>query len=337
MMKPTDFAVYVSRFFTDHLAGERNASTNTIKGYRDAFKLLLGHCRDQLGIPPDRLTLRALTAEVIRDFLTDLAQRPSFCVRTRNHRLAAIHSFFRYVQSEEPQLLLQCQQILAIPMQKAPARPVEYLNPEQLSAILGAPDLATAAGRRDAVLLSVLYDTGARVQEIIDLSVRDVRLDPPAQIRLTGKGRKTRVVPLMNSTVALLREYLREHDLQRPERLDAPVFWNRRRERLTRSGVRYILNKHAEHARRGQPGLPRVHPHQLRHSKAMHLLQSGNPMVVIQAVLGHADVRTTSVYARANLEMTRAALEKTSASGPTRPALPSWQTNPALMEWLRSL
>lgn len=337
MMKPTDLAIYLSRFFTDHLAGERNASTNTIKGYRDAFKLLLGHCRDQLGIPPDRLTLRALTAEVIRDFLTQLAQRPRYSVRTRNHRLSAIHSFFRYVQSEEPQLLLQCQQILAIPMQKAPSRPVEYLNPDQLGAILCAPDIATAAGRRDAVLLSVLYDTGARVQEIIDLSVRDVRLDPPAQIRLTGKGRKTRVVPLMNSTVALLREYLREHDLQRPERLDAPFFWNRRHERLTRSGVRYILNRHAEHARRGQPGLPPVHPHRLRHSKAMHLLQSGNPMVVIQAVLGHADIRTTSIYARANLEMTRAALEKTSACGPTRPSLQSWQTNPALMEWLRSL
>lgn len=125
------------------------------------------------------------------------------------------------------------------------------------------------------MLLCLLYDTGARVQEVIDLSVRDVRLDAPAQIRLTGKGRKTRVVPLMNSTVALLREYLREHDLQRPERADAPLFWNRRREWLTRSGVRYILKQHAERARRGQPGLPCVHPHKLRHSKAMHLLQAG--------------------------------------------------------------
>jgi site-specific recombinase XerD len=336
-MKPTDLAVYLSRFFTDHLAGARNASPNTIKGYRDGFKLLLRHCRDQLGIAPDRLTLQALTAQVIRNFLTDLAQRPHHCARTRNHRLSAIHSFFRYVQSEEPELLLQCQQILAIPMQKAPLRPVEYLNPDQLGAILTAPDLSTAAGRRHAVLLCLLYDTGARVQEILDLSVRDVRLDPPAQVHLTGKGRKTRVVPLMNSTVALLREYLREHDLQRPERADAPLFWNRRRERLTRSGVRYLLKRHADRARRGQPGLPSVHPHKLRHSKAMHLLQAGNPMVIIQAVLGHADVRTSSIYARADLEMTRAALEKTSAAGPMRPSLPSWQANPGLMEWLRSL
>jgi len=336
-MKPTDLAVHLSHFFSDHLAGERNASPNTIKGYRDAFKLLLRYGRDQLGIPPDRLTLRALTAEVIRNFLAALAQRPRHCARTRNHRLSAIHSFFRYVQSEVPEFLLQCQQVLAIPMQRAPQRSVEYLNPDQLGAILAAPDLSTAAGRRDAVLLCLLYDTGARVQEIIDLSVRDVRLDAPAQIRLTGKGRKSRVVPLMNSTVALLREYLREHDLQRPERADASLFWNRRRERLTRSGVRYILQQHAERARRGQPGLPSVHPHKLRHSKAMHLLQAGNPMVVIQAVLGHADVRTSSIYARADLETTRAALEKISAGGPTRPRLPSWQANPGLMQWLRSL
>jgi len=135
-MKPTDLAVYLSRFFTDHLAGERNASPNTIKGYRDVFKLLLRHCRDRLGIPPDRLTLRGLTAEVIRNFLTELAQRPRHCARTRNHRLAAVHSFFRYVQSEDPELLLQCQQVLAIPMQKAPSRPIEYLNADQLGAIL---------------------------------------------------------------------------------------------------------------------------------------------------------------------------------------------------------
>ena len=336
-MKPTDLAVHLSHFFSDHLAGERNASPNTIKGYRDAFKLLLRHCRDQLGIPPDRLTLRTLTAEVIRNFLADLARRPHHCVRTRNHRLAAIHSFFRYVQSEAPEVLLQCQQVLAIPMQKAPSRPVEYLNPDQLGAIMAAPDLASAAGRRDAVLRCLLYDTSARVQEVIDLAVREVRLDAPAQIRLTGKGRKTRVVPLMNSTVALLREYLREHDLQRPERADAPLFWNRRRERLTRSGVRYILTQHAERARRGQPGLPSVHPHTLRHSQAMHPLQAGHPLVMIQAVLGHADIRTSSIYARADLEMTRAALEQTSAGAPTRPSLPSWQANPGLMEWLRSL
>jgi site-specific recombinase XerD len=141
----------------------------------------------------------------------------------------------------------------------------------------------------------------------------------------------------MESTVALLREYLRGHALQRPERAGDPLFWNRRRERLTRSGVRYILNQHAARARQQRPGLPPVHPHKLRHSKAMHLLQAGNPMVVIQAVLGHADVRTSSIYARADLEMMRAALEKAGNASPARPNIPSWQANAGLMEWLRAL
>ena len=129
-MKPTDLAVYLSRFFTDHLAGERNVSPNTIKGYRDAFKLLLRYCRDQLGIAPDRLTLRVLTAEVIRNFLADRAPRPRHSARTRNHRRSALHSCFRSVPSEAPALRLPCQQVLAIPMQKAPQWPVEYLNPD---------------------------------------------------------------------------------------------------------------------------------------------------------------------------------------------------------------
>jgi site-specific recombinase XerD len=335
-MKSTDLALHLSRFFADHLARERNASPNTIKGYRDAFKLLLHYCRDHHGMPPDRLTVRALTPDVIRGFLAELEQRPRHSARTRNHRLSAIHSFFRYVQFEDPELVLQCQQVLAIPMQRAPQRPVAHLTPDDMGAILAAPDLATPSGRRDAVLLCVLYDTGARVQELVDLSVRDVRLDAPAQIQLTGKGGKTRVVPLMESTVALLREYLREHNLHRAERASSPLFWNRRRERLTRSGVRHILNQHAARARQQRPGLPPVHPHKLRHSKAMHLLQAGNSMVVIQAVLGHADVRTSSIYARADLEMMRAALAKTGDASPAKPNLPSWQANAGLMEWLRS-
>jgi site-specific recombinase XerD len=214
-MKPTDLALYLSRFFTEHLAGERNASPNTIKGYRDAFKLLLRYCRDHHDTPPDRLTVRALTPDVIRSFLKDLDERPCHSARTRNHRLCAIHSFFRFVQSEEPELLFQCQQILAIPMQRAPQRPVAYLPPDDLAAIFASPDLALPSGRRDAVLLCLLYDTGARVQELVDLSVRDVRLDTPAQIRLTGKGGKTRIVPLMESTVDLLRNYMAEHHIQR--------------------------------------------------------------------------------------------------------------------------
>jgi integrase/recombinase XerD len=256
---------------------------------------------------------------------------------TRNHRLAALHAFFRYVQSEEPDRMLQCQKILAIP-QRRHARPmVGYLFKEDLAEILAQPDLRNRGGRRDAVLLSILYDTGARVQELIDLSAGDVRLDPPAQVRLMGKGRKMRAVPLMDKTVQLLRDHMHENHLDRPEQFDRPLFRNGRDQRLSRSGIRYILQKHVGKARSKRPSLNRtVTPHMLRHTKGMHLLQSGISPEMIRDFLGHVDVKTTQIYARANLEMKRIALERISDSSPVR-AIPSWQQNKNLLEWLRSL
>ena len=165
-------------------------------------------------------------------------------IRTQNHRLAALHAFFRYVQSEVPERLLQSQQILAIPLRRHPRRSVGYLSKELLAQILAQPDLRTPSGRRDAVLLSVLYDTGARVQELIDLNAGDVRLDAPPQVRLMGKGRKMRAVPLMDATVDILRDHRRENGLDRPEHADQPLFQNRQGGRLTRTGVRYLLQKY---------------------------------------------------------------------------------------------
>lgn len=232
--------------------------------------------------------------------------------------------------------MLQCQKILAIP-QRRHARPtVGYLSKEDLAEILAQPDLRKRAGRRDAVLLSILYDTGARVQELIDLSAGDVRLDPPAQVRLMGKGRKMRAVPLMEKTVQLLRDHIHENQLDRPEQFDRPVFRNGRDHRLSRSGIRYILQKHVAKARSKRPSLNHTSPHTLRHTKGMHLLQSGISLEMIRDFLGHVDVKTTQIYARANLEMKRNALEKISDSSPV-PAIPSWQQNKNLLAWLRSL
>ena len=186
-------------------------------------------------------------------------------------------------------------------------------------------------------MLSLLYDTGARVQEVVDLSVRDVRLNPPAQICLTGKGRKTRVVPLMSATVNLLAQYMNEYRLDRPECIDSPMFFNRRGEKLSRSGVRYLLEKYTTDARKTKPGLLKnISPHTMRHSKAMHLLQAGNPATVIQSILGHADIRSTDIYARADIEMKRHALQKAAEMVPPV-NLPSWRENKGLMEWLSSL
>jgi len=335
-MKPTDFAIRLTNFLAEYLPAQKNVSPNTIKAYRDAFTVLLRYCRDHLAVSPENLMLDTLNASMVLNFLNYLENERKCSTRTRNHRLAVLHAFFRYLQTEEPDRIAQCQQILAIPLKRCPQPTVNYLTTEQLAEILAKPNLKTMWGRRDAVLLTILYDTGARVQELVDLSVRDVRLDTPAQIRLTGKGRKVRVVPLMSATVDLLTNYMNEHRLDCSERIDSPLFFNRRGERLSRSGIRYLLAKYAEDDSKIRPGLSnRISPHTMRHSKAMHLLQAGNPATVIQSILGHVDIRSTDIYARAYMEMRRKALEKAEMAPSV--TLPSWRDNKGLMDWLRSL
>jgi len=336
-MKPTDFSICVTDFLTHYLGAQRNLSPNTIKAYRDVFTLLLRFCRDMRGIAPEKLRLQQIDVALVEAFLDHLETCRNCSPRTRNHRLAALHAFFRYVQTEEPTHMLQCQKILAIPQQRHARPTVTYLSKEELAEILAQPNLQTIEGRRDAVLLSLLYDTGARVQELIDLSVGDVRLDPPAQLRLMGKGRKARAVPLMQSTVQLLRDHLRENHLDVPERFDTPLFQNAHHQRLSRSGIRYILHKYLIQARTKRPSLNRtVSPHTLRHTKGMHLLQNGISLDMIRDFLGHVDVKTTQIYARANLEMKRNALEKITEPSPV-PSIPSWQQNKTLLDWLHSL
>jgi integrase/recombinase XerD len=336
-MKPTDFSVHVTNFLTHHLAAQRNLSPNTIKAYRDVFILLLRFCRDVRDIALERLSLAQIDASLVEAFLDHLANDRHAAIRTQNHRLAALHAFFRYVQSEVPERLLQSQQILAIPLRRHARSNVGYLSKEYLAQILAQPDLHTHVGRRDAVLLSVLYDTGARVQELIDLNAGDVRLDPPPQVRLMGKGRKMRAVPLMDATVQLLRNHRRENGLDCPEHADKPLFQNRQGGRLSRAGVRYLLQKYVQPVRRDHPGFTQpVSPHSLRHTKGMHLLQSGVPLEIIRDFLGHVDVKTTEIYARANLEMKRKALEKVTDVTPL-PKIPSWKQNKTLLEWLHSL
>ena len=336
-MKPTDFSVQLTNYLTHHLASQRNLSPNTIHAYRDGFSLFLRFCRDQRGIALERLRLKDIDVQMVEAFLDHLETDRHVSVRTQNQRLAMLHSFFRYVQSEAPDHLLRCQRILAIPLRRQPRKLVGYLSKEDLADILAQPDLRTRSGRRDAVLLSLLYDTGARVQELIDLSAGDVRLDSPAQVRLFGKGRKMRAVPLMDPTTRLLRDHLRENGLDRPEKSEEPVFGNRQSGRLTRWGVRYILNKHVQTVRDVRPGFTQpVTPHTMRHTKGMHLLQAGVSLEIISDFLGHEGVTTTQVYARANLEMKRKALEKV-AEAPAFPDVPSWKRDHSLLDWLQAL
>src|SRR5438552_314465 len=326
-MKPTDFSIHVTNFLTHYLAAQRNLSPNTIKADRDVFTLFLRFCRDVRGIAPEKLRLEQVDVSLVEAFLDHLETERESSPRTRNHRLATLHAFFRYVQAEEPAHMLQCQKILAIPLRRHARPTVAYLSKEELGEILAQPDRRTSDGRRDAVLLSVLYDAGARVQELIDLSVGDVRFDPPAQLRLLGKGRKMRAVPLMGNTVQLLRDHIQENHLDGPEQFDKPLFQNARKQRLSRSGIRYILHKYQVKARDKRPSLNRkMSPHTLRRTKGMHLLQSGISLDMIRDFLGHVDVKTTEIYARANLEMKRSALEKISDSSPVQ-AIPAWQQN----------
>jgi site-specific recombinase XerD len=336
-MIPTDLAVHLTAFLGSYLPAQRGASHNTVMAYRDAFTLLLRYCRDKKGRPPEKLMLADIDAPCVLAFLDHLGNERRCLPQTRNQRLAAIHAFFRYVQTEEPDKLAHCQRILAIRTHRVAQKPVTYLCPDDMAGILAEPDQATVKGRRDAALLSMLYDTGARVQELADVRVSDLRLDSPQHVRLTGKGRKTRIVPLLPATTSLLVAYVEEQHIDGAERRDGPLFFNQRREQLTRHGIRYILRKYAAKAGKQWAGLPAaISPHTLRHAKAMHLLQAGNPAVVIRDILGHSDIKTTAIYARADIEAKRRALEK-AAPGVSSTATPSWKKDPGLMDWLRGL
>lgn len=336
-MTTTDFSRHLTKFLCDYLPSQRNVSANTVKSYRDTFMLLLRYCREHQNLVLEQLQITQLDAPLITDFLLHLETERHCSIATRNQRLAAIHAFFHYLQTEQPEYLMHCQRILAIPSKRRDRPEVGYLSAEDLAAILAQPDLSTPAGRRDAVLLSVLYDTGARVQEVIDLAIRDVRLESPALIRLTGKGGKMRNVPLMERTVSLLKNFFQEHDYRSSPQGCEPVFRNRDGKPLSRSGVRYILNKYVKQARAVHPTLrDDISPHMLRHTKAMHLLQGGNPLVVIRNILGHTDVKTTEIYARADMEMKRRALASISDNLP-KLKIPSWLKTPDLLDWLRRL
>jgi site-specific recombinase XerD len=332
----TDFAVLLHRFLTAHLAGLRGCSPNTIGSYRDAFKLLICYFRDERSIPPEKLTLDRIDAAAIAGFLNWLETSRHNSIATRNQRLAAVSSFYRWLQSQDPARMASCQDILAIPAKKKAQPGVNHLTAGQTRCLLAQPDRSTRRGRRDATLLAVLYDTAARVQELADLTVRDIRLQPPALAVLTGKGGKTRHVPLGNNTTALLSAYLADHGLDQPGHDNYPLFANQHGTKLSRGGIAWIIGKYQ--ARTGDPALVSadLSPHVLRHSKAMHLYEGGVPLPYIRDILGHVDLSTTEIYARASTEAKRKALEAAYTEIVTDD-LPEWNQDPGLLNWLASL
>ena len=336
-MKPTSFAKYLTDFFTLYLSKQKNVSHNTIQSYRDTFKLLLMYCQTAKGISTEKLTLSHLSSEWLIDFLEWLEIDRKCSIATRNQRLAALHSFFRYIQTEEPTGLFHFQKITAIPMKKTQKPVVDYLSHEAVKLLLAQPDKHTVKGRRDLTLMSVLYDTGARVQELIDIKVRDVILQDPATITLLGKGNKIRRVPIMKNTLALLQAYILEHRLDQPSRNEEPLFINNQHHKLTKEGVSFIISKYTQFARQISTIVPvKIKPHMLRHSKAMHLLQAGVNLIYIRDFLGHVDIKTTEIYAKADTETKRKAIENLYPDL-IDSNLPDWNQDQALLSWLSSL
>lgn len=339
MKNYNDFAWYLSSFLTKYLPGEKNVSTNTIAAYRDTFRLFLLFC-EKKGIAPERVTLSLLTKDLILGYLDWLEQERKSSIITRNQRLSSIHGFLKYVQKELPDNLFEIQRILGISVKKAQKTIVSYLTEEELKILFEQPNIKTKQGKRDLVLLTLLYDSAARVQELADLKVKDIRLISPAVITLHGKGNKVRQIPILGKTKELLAGYLEDHK-KYPWGIvisDTPVFYNQKHQPLTRWGVSHILNKYVASARKNirfSVNFP-VTPHVLRHSKAMGMLKAGINLIYIRDFLGHSNVVTTEVYARADSEMKRKALEESYKDLYTE-EMPKWDEDENLMQWLRDL
>jgi site-specific recombinase XerD len=302
------FDQLVQDFFLRRLIAQRGASARTVESYRDAFELLFGYLEQRTGKPPAALALDDLDAPAVLDFLDHLETVRGNKVRTRNARLASIHSFMRYAAIRDPASLPITARVLAIPAKRFDKPVLGYLSREQIAAILAAPDRRTWSGQRDAVLLATAYNTGARVSELTGLQVRDVLVDRQTAVHLHGKGRKQRAIPLWKNTAAELRDWL----TKRASAPDTPVFPNRAGTPMTRSGVRDRLDRAVSVAARDCPSLRGQHitPHTLRHSTAMHLLQSGTDLTVIALWLGHSSPAVTHQYLEADLAAKQAVLER---------------------------
>ena len=326
--------VLLQGFFHKWLAEQRNASRHTILAYRDAWRLFLRFVAKRTRRPVARLTLDHLTAAEVIAFLQHVETSRGASIATRNCRLAALRSFFLFVADREPTATARCAEVLRIPSKKKTQKAVCYMEPDEVAAILAQPDQTTLLGQRDHVLLSFLYNTGARIQEALDVCQNHLRLDSPALVRLLGKGRKERICPLWPETAELLHALLK----RKPRNPDEPIFCNRYGRKFGASGARFQLQQYVGSASKIVPRLSskRTSPHTFRHTTAVHLIASGVDVTVIRSWLGHAHLDTTNHYAQANLQTKRAALERVGPKArPGKP--PRWKRDQDLLTWLDSL
>jgi len=335
-MNPT-LSHLVTRFFVSHLANERGASQNTVAAYSDSLRLLIKHLCEKHNKQPEELGMDMLGQEATLEFLDHLEHGRNNGRSTRNQRLAAIKSFLRFAARENPESMLQNERIQAIRAKKTDHKPPPSLSLEQVHAILDTIDTTHLIGHRDKALIQLLYNTGARVQEIADLRIKDLRFESPATATLTGKGRKTRTIPLWNETVQLIQAYLqaREHAGIHSEHL----FLNNKGQPITRFGIGRRVELHGKNAAGKCPELKdmKLTPHVFRHITALHLIETGSDITIVKEWLGHADLKTTSQYIEVGVARKQEALEKLPPPGSgERVVVPEWKA-PGIIEFLTSL
>jgi site-specific recombinase XerD len=324
-------------FFEEYLAAQRDVSANTIHAYRDSLKLLLRFAAQRSGRQVIRLRPEDLGADTVLAFLGHLESERKNCVATRNCRLVAVHRFFAYVADRDPRHAELCRRVLDIPVKKTVSSTMIYLDRDEMKALLAVPTPSDHLGPRNLALLTFLYNTGARASETVGLSIKDIRFETPPHVRILGKGRRERACPLWQETVDALQAYLeRRHDRDRPE---APLFLNAHGRRLSRYRVVVIIKRHVAAAARRQSSLTakRISPHILRHTAAMHLLQSGVELNVIKSWLGHVSVTTTSQYIEIDMAMKREAIERCTPPVPKPTSDSPWRSRQDIIEWLEDL
>ncbi|MHC9541862.1 MAG: tyrosine-type recombinase/integrase [Vulcanimicrobiota bacterium] len=336
-VRPNTLAKAVRTFFSEHMPFTRGLSTHTVQSYRDAFKSLLCYLANSRGCNVVDLDFIDVTPESVIAFLEHLETDCGNGASTRNARLAAVRSFAAFVATLYPEYLEQCQRLLAIPTKRTHSQPVEYLEGYEIRVILDSINRNTLQGLRDYALVYTLFNTGARVQELLDVRPVDIQFECPHQVILRGKGRKERICPLWQHTVDLLRILQKEIGLC--ESSTERLFRNRRGEPLTRFGVRYLLRKYAKIGQASAATLTRkkVHPHTFRHSAAVHMLQAGVDLSSICDWLGHARLETTNRYAKIDLDAKRAAIAKAGPIVEGSESVCAWRKDESLLAWLESL
>ncbi len=339
-MSNLTFSDVLERFFKTYLPGEIGVSSNSIRSYRDTFVLFFEYMNSINKVKPDKINLSHFKKEEILRFLKWLEEVKGNSISTRNQRLAAIRSFCSLVMFICPEYVHSCSEIRSIKSKRMVKDTIKYMTIEEVTTLLSQIDAQTKSGRRDLTLLSLLYNTGARVQEVIDLTPSNFRLEKPAVVELYGKGRKKRIVPLDDSIVKLLQGYMKEHGLLNVVNAHHPLFFNSQGSKLTNPGISYIINKYVTLLKAQNADMCNINitPHVFRHSRAMHLLQVGVPLIYIRDILGHVSVQTTEIYARVDSKIKREALEKAYVDiGIVEPEMKSWDKDSKLKAFLKSL